>query len=65
MIKNKLNKQQTAFAAGAVIGFIIFALIYGLEVVNVTNDSFIINGYIEKDVAQHYAGWMLYRSSPW
>ncbi len=64
---NKLATRDRAqiFLIGAVIGFIVFVAVYGLGVVNFTNDTFLINGYIEKDIEQHYAGWMLYRSSPW
>ena len=62
--KNKSDKK-TAFFAGATIGLIIFRRIYGFGCVNVTNDAFLINGYLEKDIAQHYAGWMLFRNSDW
>ena len=65
MLKNKKYTSDKAFILGAFIGLIIFIAIYGVDVIRFTNDSMIINGYIEKDVAQHYAGWMLYRSSPW
>lgn len=62
----KNNKSEAAyFLIGCIIGLLIFFVIFGFECVNFTNDSFIINGYIEKDIAQHYAGWMLYRDSPW
>lgn len=64
MTDNFKNKQKV-FIGGAFIGAIIFLIIYGFSVLNVTNDSFLINGYIEKDIAQHYAGWMLFRDSPW
>ncbi len=53
------------FISGCFLGLLIFLLIYGISPVIFTNDSFIINGYIEKDVSQHYSGWMLYRNSPW
>lgn len=62
--KNKSDKK-TAFFAGAAIGLIIFQRIYGFGCVNATNDAFLINGYLEKDIAQHYAGWMLFRNSDW
>ena len=66
MLKNKKeNNEYLLFTLGAVIGFIIFILIYGLDILNFTKDNLIINGYIEKDIAQHYAGWMLFRNSPW
>ena len=58
------NRLKTA-AVGAVIGFIVFILIYGFSPLNPTNEQFVLTGYLEKDVAQHYAGWKLYRNSPW
>ncbi len=66
MIKNyDFKYKYKIFLCGALIGAVIFLLIYGFSILNFTNDSLIINGYIEKDIAQHYAGWMLYRNSPW
>ena len=65
MLNHKKNNTTVVFTVGAFIGLIIFIAIYGLDIVNVTNDSLIINGYLEKDIAQHYAGWMLFRNSPW
>ncbi len=62
---NKNKNTVRIFAGGALIGLLFFLLIYGIEPVIFTNDSFVINGYIEKDLSQHYSGWMLYRNSPW
>lgn len=59
------NNKYFVFWGGAFLGLIAFLVIYGTSMLNVTNDSLIINGYLEMDIAQHYAGWMLYRSSPW
>ncbi len=53
------------FIGGCLLGIIFFLLIYGFGPLVFTNDSYIINGYIEKDISQHYSGWMLYRNSPW
>lgn len=50
---------------GAIAGAIIFVAIYGLLPLDVTNDQWIINGYVENDVRQHYAGWLAFRSSDW
>ena len=61
----KKNNTCLTFIIGALVGLIIFIAIYGFDVIKFTNDSLIINGYIEKDIAQHYGGWMLYRNSPW
>lgn len=58
------RKIKTAFA-GAVIGAIAFLILYGITPLNVTNDSWILQGYDELDILQHYAGWMHFRNSPW
>jgi len=50
---------------GIVIGFCVFWVIYGLDVLNVTNDTWIMQGYDEYDIIQHYAGWCAYRNSTW
>ncbi|MBE6878428.1 MAG: hypothetical protein E7488_04605 [Ruminococcaceae bacterium] len=52
-------------AIGAVVGFLVFLLIYGFSPLNPLNEQFVLTGYLEKDVAQHYAGWKLFRNSPW
>lgn len=49
---------------GAAIGLLLFILLYGFTPLNMTNDSWLRGGYVEKDVIQHYAGWLFYRSSP-
>lgn len=52
------------FCLGAILGAIAFLLIYGISPLNVTNDVWLRNGYIEADIQQHYAGWLFYRQSP-
>ena len=47
------------------IGVTFFLAIYGFKVLDVTYDAWIFNGYIEKDIIQHYSGWMIFRDSPW
>ncbi len=53
------------FALGAIVGLTVFLTIYGFGILNFTDDTLIVNGYIEKDIVQHYAGWIFYRESPW
>ena len=48
-----------------IIGAFVFITIYGLLPLDVTYDYWLINGYVEKDVTQHYAGWLAYRQSEW
>ncbi len=64
---NKLslsNKYKIALI-GAIIGLAFFLIIYGFNPLNPLNEQFVVNGYLEKDIAQHYAGWKLFRNSPW
>lgn len=48
---------------GALLGAVAFLCIFGLSPLDVTNDAFCRGGYIEKDIQQHYAGWLFYRQS--
>lgn len=66
---NLMKKQkwhQTAFylVAGAILGAVFFLLINTAAPLDVTNDAWIKNGYVEKDIIQHYTGWLFYRDSP-
>ncbi len=49
---------------GGVLGAIAFFLINTAAPLDVTNDSWILNGYVERDIIQHYLGWLFYRESP-
>ena len=48
---------------GALLGALLFFWVFGLSALNPCNDSFCLGGYIEKDIQQHYAGWLFYRQS--
>ncbi|MDD6320529.1 MAG: DUF6311 domain-containing protein [Oscillospiraceae bacterium] len=50
---------------GAAIGIAVFLCLYGTSALHVENDAWILNGYDEWDVQQHYAGWLLFRNSHW
>ncbi len=63
--KIKNNDKLIIALCGGIIGLAVFLVIYGLAPLNPTNDAFVVSGYLEKDVAQHYAGWKLFRNSPW
>lgn len=58
------SKLDCAFF-GAIAGAIIFILLYGFLPLDVTNDRWIINGYVEADIRQHYAGWLAFRNAEW
>lgn len=47
------------------IGLIAFLSVYGWTPLNVTNDHWIMAGYDETDIIQHYAGWTSFRNSDW
>ncbi len=48
---------------GALLGAAVFLLVYGIAPLDVANDAFCRGGYVEKDIQQHYAGWLFYRDS--
>ncbi len=65
MATNFTQNKKILFATGCFIGLCVFLFVFTFSTLNVTNDSFFINGFIEKDVAQHYAGWLLFSESDW
>lgn len=58
------RREHLLLLGGAVLGAVAFFLIFGFSPLDVTNDAFCRGGYIEKDIQQHYAGWLFYRQSP-
>ena len=48
---------------GAILGILAFLLVYGFTPLDITNDTFCRGGYMEKDIQQHYAGWLFYRQN--
>ncbi len=50
---------------GAAVGIAVFLMLYGTVTLDVANDGWILNGYDETDIQQHYAGWLLFRNSHW
>ncbi|MCI2046522.1 MAG: DUF6311 domain-containing protein [Faecalibacterium sp.] len=50
--------------SGALIGALVFFAVHTGAALDVTNDGWILTGYVEKDVLQHYTGWLFYRESP-
>ena len=63
MLNHKSTRSARLFWLGALLGTAVFLLVYGLAPLDVANDAFCRGGYIEKDIQQHYAGWLFYRSS--
>lgn len=50
---------------GAAAGLAVFVWVYGTAPLHVSWDNWILGGYDELDVQQHYAGWLLFRNSHW
>lgn len=58
------HRTAALFGIGCVMGVLAFLLIYGLFPLDMTCDVWCRGGFVERDVQQHYAGWLFYRSSP-
>ena len=52
------------FAQGCLLGAVAFLLIFGICTLDVTWDTWLRGGFIEKDCIQHYTGWLFYRDAP-
>ncbi|MCL1829825.1 MAG: DUF6311 domain-containing protein [Oscillospiraceae bacterium] len=57
------NKKHIAILLAALIGIAAFFISNDALTLNVTNDNYILGGYIERDIIQHYTGWLFYRES--
>lgn len=64
-INKRLKSRILLILLPFIIGIMIFTLIYGFSPLNITNDRWILSGYDETDIIQHYAGWLAYRNSEW
>lgn len=64
MLAIRSKKRTTRlFLLGVCLGIAAFLCIYGMAPLDVTNDAFCRGGYLEKDIQQHYAGWLFYREN--
>lgn len=59
------KRRWLAALLGAAAGMVVFFLLYGTSTLHPTYDAWILNGYDEWDIQQHYAGWVLFRNSHW
>lgn len=55
------KRELKLFLLGGLLGALIFLLCFGTSTLDFSNDTFLRGGYIEKDIQQHYAGWLFYR----
>ena len=62
---NNAYRNLCLILEGIVVGTIVFWMMYGFGPLDVTNDRWIMSGYDETDIIQHYAGWCGFRSSSW
>lgn len=54
---------KLSFGIGCIIGAVIFIIIYGVQILDVTYDEWLV-GYGD-DPTMHYLGWRLFRNSHW
>ena len=62
MLKKNV-KWYISFAFGALFGALVFISLYGIKILDVTYDDWLLTGWY--DLSQHYVGWELYRASGW
>lgn len=62
-MKNRELSNKIIFMLGCLLGVIAFVYIYGIDVLNVTYDGWLIKE--GGDMAQHYIGWKFFRISSW
>lgn len=58
-----INSRRTRALIGALIGAAAFLLVFGVRPLNVSDDLWIFSGYADRDIVQHYAGWLFYRDA--
>lgn len=68
MFNKYREKDRYAFLLGVLLGLVVFIIIYGINVINPCNVTWLlhsddIEGSI--DLTQHYMGWVYYRDTPW
>ena len=59
----KKNIRIPVFFIGAILGAIVFIVIFGASMINPTNTDWIFA--YTGDATQHHLGWVFYRNSPW
>lgn len=64
MKKSRLPAAAAALL-GAAAGVAVFLWVYGTLPLHTGWDAWIMAGYDEWDVQQHYAGWLLFRNAHW
>ena len=65
MPKKKIFPQRLVLCLCACMGVLAFLVIYGPAPLDPMSDTWLLAGYDEGDITQHYAGWLAFRNSPW
>lgn len=65
MKQKKQENRLILILCCALLGALAFLLVYGITPLQATNDAWLLGGYDEQDINQHYAGWLAFRNSPW
>ncbi len=63
--EKKMCPGKWGWLVAVILGIGAFLLIYGTTPLDVTNDAWIMAGYDETDIIQHYSGWLAFRNSDW
>lgn len=56
--------EKIIFLIGAIIGAVLFILIFGFQVLDFTYTAWLLPQSLS-DLSQHYIGWLFYRDSSW
>nr|MCR5002046.1 DUF6311 domain-containing protein [Lachnospiraceae bacterium] len=62
-MKDRQVRWQISFLLGALVGGLVFVMLFGVRILDVTYDDWLLTGWY--DLSQHYVGWELYRASGW
>ncbi|CUU50757.1 DUF6311 domain-containing protein [Clostridium beijerinckii] len=62
MFNKEDSNKRIVFALGCLLGALVFIWFYGIRVLDVTYDSWLMEG---GDLSQHYIGWQFFRNSSW
>ena len=57
------HKNALAFLIGAVLGAVVFIIIFGADIISPSNVRWIFAA--PDDTTQHHLGWLFYRRTPW
>lgn len=61
--RKKKTEYCLLFLTGCLMGALCFIAVYGVKILDVRYDAWLMNG--DLDLMQHYIGWGHYRNSPW